>query len=188
MYVRNSTKLGKSIKMIHPGEYYVSGENELIGTLLGSCVAVCLIDMKKSVSGMNHFMLPGRITRVEIMTDLQAKYGITAINRLLTSMLEMGCIKENIVAKIFGGGRVLDSVLGLHSIPDDNIRLAKLMMEMEDIPIVENDVGGNYTRKLLLDVHSGKVFLKKSTRKNLFNSISRQEKEYIERGFPNGQD
>ena len=186
MYVRHSAKFGKEIKIIHPGEYYVSGENELIGTLLGSCVAVCLIDMKKSVCGMNHFMLPGRITRRNVMADPQAKYGITAINRLLTSMRERGCRNANIIAKIFGGGRVLDSVLGSHSIPEDNVRLAKVMLELEDIPIVESDSGGNYTRKLLLDVHSGKVFLKKSTRKDFLAVISRQEKEYIKRGFTDG--
>ena len=59
MYIRQSIKFGKDVKIIHPGEYYVSSENELIGTLLGSCVAVCLIDTEKGMAGMNHFMLPG---------------------------------------------------------------------------------------------------------------------------------
>lgn len=188
MYIRHSAKFDKDIKIIHPGEYYVSGQDELIGTLLGSCVAVCLIDMKKSVCGMNHFMLPGKITRSDIMSDRKAKYGITAINHLLTSMHEHGCRNDNLVAKIFGGGRVLDSAMGSHSIPEDNIRLANVMLELEDIPIVESDVGGNYTRKLLLEIHSGKVFLKKSTRKDFLEVIAKQEKEYLKRGFLNGKD
>lgn len=183
MYIRNNTKFGKDIKIIHPGEYYVSGLNELIGTLLGSCVAVCLFDPEKGLAGMNHFMLPGRITSRDIFSDKKAKYGITAINRLMASMFEGGSKKENIIAKIFGGGHVLDSIKTSSSISDDNVRLARLMMEMEDIPIVENDVGGEFTRKLLLDVKTGKVYLKKSTRKSVIEEIERQELEYAQRSF-----
>ncbi len=185
MYIRNNTKFGKDIKIIHPGEYYVSGENELIGTLLGSCVAVCLIDAEKGMAGMNHFMLPGRITTRDIFSDTQAKYGITAINKLLSVMVENGSRKEHIIAKIFGGGHVLESIHGSSSISDDNVRLAKLMMEMEDIPIVESDVGNDFTRKVLLDVKSGKVYLKKSTRKSIKEEIERQEQEYARRSFGN---
>ncbi len=184
MYIRNNTKFGKDIKIIHPGEYYVSGENELIGTLLGSCVAVCLVDREMGVAGMNHFMLPGRITARDIFSDKKAKYGITAINKLLSSMFKSGSKKENIIAKIFGGGHVLDSIKpSATSISDDNVRLARLMMEMEDIPIAENDVGGIFTRKILLDVKSGKVYLKKSTRKSIIEEIERQEEEYARRSF-----
>ncbi|MBP7735238.1 MAG: chemotaxis protein CheD [Spirochaetes bacterium] len=185
MYIRNNTKFGKDIKIIHPGEYYVSGENEIIGTLLGSCVAVCLVDLEKGVAGMNHFMLPGRITTRDIFSDKQAKYGITAINRLLSDMLAMGCKRENIVAKVFGGGHVLESIQSSSSISDDNVRLANLMMEIEDIPITESDTGSNYTRKLLLDVKTGKVYLKKSTRKDVIDEIGKEEKEYARRSFPN---
>jgi chemotaxis protein CheD len=186
MYIRNNTKFGKDIKIIHPGEYYVSGENEFIGTLLGSCVAVCLIDRETGLAGMNHFMLPGRITARDIFSDKKAKYGITAINKLLSAMFKNGSKKENIVSKIFGGGHVLESIKTSSSISDDNIRLAKLMMEMEDIPIIENDVGGEFTRKLLLDVKTGKVYLKKSTRKSIIEEIEKQEQEYAQRSFRDG--
>lgn len=187
MYISNNTKFGKDIKIIHPGEYYVSDENELVGTLLGSCVAVCIIDIEQKVAGMNHFMLPGRITARDIFSDKKAKYGITAINKLMSAMQKKGCRKEHLVAKIFGGGHVLDSMKeSSSSISDDNVRLAKLMMEMEDIPITDSDTGGAYTRKLLLDIKTGKVYLKKSTRKDIVEEIEKQEQEYARRSFGNG--
>ena len=83
MYLRHSSKYGKGIKIIHPGEYYVSSRDEIIGTLLGSCVSVCLIDLVSGISGLNHFMLPGRITSSNIFTDRSARYGVTAINELI---------------------------------------------------------------------------------------------------------
>ena len=43
---------------ILPGEYYVTQENELITTVLGSCVSACIRDREMGIGGMNHFMLP----------------------------------------------------------------------------------------------------------------------------------
>ncbi len=70
------------------------------------------------------------------------------------------------------------------SISDDNVRIEKLMIEM-DIPIAENEIGSDYTRKLLLDVRTGRVFLKKSTRKSIIEEIGRLEVEYDGRSLEN---
>ena len=43
-----------------PGEYFVSTEDILITTVLGSCIAACIWDAKARAGGMNHFMLPER--------------------------------------------------------------------------------------------------------------------------------
>ncbi|HNU92845.1 MAG TPA: chemotaxis protein CheD [Spirochaetota bacterium] len=178
MHIRNSHKYGKPVKIIHPGEYYVSGGDEIIGTLLGSCIAVCLHDPERAVSGMNHFMLPGRISGIDIAKDKTAKYGITAINKLIKELEKIGADRGRLMAKIFGGGKVLDGVISSSTIPSDNIRLAKVMMEMEDIQIQEIDVGGIFTRKILMDVKTGGVYLKKSTRKEVIEEIEKQEADY----------
>ncbi len=183
MYIRHSGKYQKDIKIIHPGEYYISNEDELIGTLLGSCVSVCLFDEESAIAGMNHFMLPGKISHTDMFTDKSARYGIIAINDLVHGMVESGAGRNRIKAKIFGGGHVLDTKT--ISIPNDNIRLAKAMMEMEDIPIVKVDVGMNYTRKILFEVKTGKVFLKKSTRADVIKKVFKEEKEFAKRRFKN---
>lgn len=49
-----------------PGEYYVTGDDIVIMTVLGSCIAACIYDPRARVGGMNHFMLPeggGRFRR-----------------------------------------------------------------------------------------------------------------------------
>jgi chemotaxis protein CheD len=186
MYLRNSSKYGKDVKIIHPGEYYVSLKDEMIGTLLGSCIAVCIADLKNGVAGMNHFMLPGRITEKDIFTDRTARYGITAINSLIDVLEKNGASKKNFISKIFGGGHVLGTDTGINAIPDDNIRLARIMMEMEDIPIVSSDVGENYTRKLLMDVKTGKVFLRKTTRQDVIDEINKRDIDYVKRSLSNG--
>lgn len=186
MYIRNSNRYNKPLKIIHPGEYYVTDRDEMIGTLLGSCVSVCLLDEANGVGGMNHFMLPGRISSVDIFSDRSARYGITAINQLIMSMTEAGASKKNMIAKIFGGGHVLDITGSTESIPLDNIRVARVMMEFEDISIVTSDVGENYTRKILMDVKSGRVYLKKSARQEVIDNVVREEQAFARRKFHEG--
>ena len=43
---------------ILPGEYYVTGKQMVLVTVLGSCVAACIRDTDSGIGGMNHFMLP----------------------------------------------------------------------------------------------------------------------------------
>ena len=43
---------------ISPGEFYVTDRNELITTVLGSCISACIRDSATGIGGMNHFMLP----------------------------------------------------------------------------------------------------------------------------------
>ncbi len=162
MYSHTSMKYGKPLKIINAGEFYVTPRDEMIGTLLGSCVAVCLHDPVGRISGMNHFMLPGKMVSDNIYIGFGSKYGIYAIRRLLDSMLDSGARKKNLVAKIFGGGIVLDLVGRTLTIQEDNVRLARALLELEDIPIVESDVYGHFSRKVLMDASSGRVFLKKN--------------------------
>jgi len=162
MHMKNITRYGKDVRLIYAGDYYVSTSDEIIGTLLGSCIAVCLYDSIKCVAGMNHFMLPGKVTQVDLLNARSAKYGVTAINDLIEHMIKAGADKKNIRAKVFGGGEVLDFEVKTTAIPENNIRLARIMMEIEDIPIIEEDTGGKFIRKVLFEVSTGKVFLKKS--------------------------
>lgn len=181
MYIRNNGKFGKPIKIINAGDYYVSSKDEFIGTLLGSCVAVCLYDPINKIAGMNHFMLPGKITLNDRNSAQSERYGITAINELLQAMMANGASRENLVSKIFGGGSVLRFEKKVNTIPLDNIRVARIMLEMEDIPILESDVGGEYTRKLLFEVDSGKVFLRKTVGDKILKDVASQLKDMAEK-------
>ena len=57
------------------------------------------------------------------------------------------------------------------------------MIEMEDIPIIEIDVGDIYTRKLLMDVKTGVVFIKKTSRTDIFEKIYYRDMEFIKNRY-----
>ena len=85
-----------------PGEYFVSDENLVIMTVLGSCIAACLWDSRSRVGGMNHFMLPDGD-----MADASGRYGSYAMEVLINEMLKLGARRETMQAKIFGGAQVM---------------------------------------------------------------------------------
>lgn len=172
MYIRNSHRLKKPMKVLYPGDCYVSNKDEYIGTLLGSCVAVCLYDPVNKVAGMNHFVLPGKLVQAHTKQKKSnagdeekelLKYGTRSIEKLITQMEQYGK-RENIVAKIFGGGKVLDYQTTQYGISNMNVRIAKILLEMADIPIVSEDVGGTVARKVMFDVETGRAYCKQLTK------------------------
>jgi chemotaxis protein CheD len=143
-------------KFIHIGEIYIGARATEINTVLGSCVAVCLYDKVNQIGGMNHYLVP-----LWNETGLQTpKYGNISIQRLIDSMLNIGCELQNIEAKLFGGANVIKVSNRDMMIGRKNILIAKEILKEYKIPIVAQDVGGEKGRKIMMRSDTGKVFLK----------------------------
>ena len=66
---------------ILPGEFYATREDEVIVTVLCSCVAACLMDPIAMVGGMNHFMLPMKQGGRDPDVFYAARYGVAAMDQ-----------------------------------------------------------------------------------------------------------
>jgi chemotaxis protein CheD len=161
MYTNYSAKVKTDIIEIFVGEYYATNKQEVISTLLGSCVSVCLIDDINKVYGMNHFLLPGNITTKEIYADNSARFGINSMELLINQMLKLGATKKNFKAKVFGGGKVLKTNADIICVNQDNIMFAHQFLEYEGIPIVSEDVGGTQGRIIYFDTSDASVYVEK---------------------------
>ncbi len=143
-------------KFIHVGEIYVGVKPTEISTILGSCVAVCLYDKVEQIGGMNHYLVP-----LWNENGLQSpKYGNISIPKLIENMLNIGCRINNIEAKVFGGGNVIEVKQEEMMIGRKNIIIAKEILQEYKIPITAHDTGGTRGRRILLRSDTGKVFLK----------------------------
>ena len=89
-----------------PGEYYVSNEDLVVMTVLGSCIAACIWDGKARTGGMNHFMLPDHHDAGGPASD-SARYGAYAMEMLINNLMKAGASRQRLEAKVFGAGRVL---------------------------------------------------------------------------------
>jgi len=138
---------------LYPSTLFVSNAPSVVTTILGSCVAVCLYDPILKIGGINHYMLP--LWNGEGLAS--PKYGNIAIEKLVEKMYQQGSKKTNLVAKVFGGGEVIDTTIKQFNIGERNIKIALEMLEMYNIPIVAKSVGGKFGRKIQYTTNTGEV-------------------------------
>jgi chemotaxis protein CheD len=108
---------------IVPGEYYVTRRDMVLVTVLGSCVAACIRDKTNGIGGMNHFMLPKSMGEQSGWISASARYGAYAMEVMINQILKQGAKRENLEAKIFGGGAVLKNMNSLN-VGNDNAKFA----------------------------------------------------------------
>jgi chemotaxis protein CheD len=132
---------------------FASAQPAEVTTILGSCVAVCLWDRYLGIGGINHYMLP-TWNGMELASP---KYGNIAIERLTEKMLQLGCKKNNLVAKVFGGGEVITVSSSSMHIGERNVMVAEEMLMEQNIPIIGRSTGGKNGRKIIFNTHTGEV-------------------------------
>ena len=160
---------------ILPGEYYVTMHDEMIVTVLGSCISACIRDRKLGLGGMNHFMLPsGGDDKASLVSGAE-RYGNFAMEHLINTILKNGGEKKNLEIKIFGGGKILAQMtdIGLR-----NIEFVQHYIKTEGLMMVSEDVGDIYPRKVAYFPATGKALVKK-LRSVQNNTVVEREKSYL---------
>ena len=168
------------IAKIAPGEYYVTKENELIATVLGSCISACVRDRRLNVGGMNHFMLPmdglSASRGEDTCISSALRYGNFAMEHLFNELYSRGSRRIDLEVKVFGGGHVMRSSV---RVGDKNIAFVHEFLETEGHAIDRKDVGGNHGRKLLYNPTSGRALVK-AIRSSEVQSVAEREAQYVE--------
>jgi chemotaxis protein CheD len=170
-----SQKYKKNVIMLRAGEYCASKNGEILHTILGSCISTCIYDQKKKIGGMNHYLLPGLIHPDEIMTSKIGRYGMYAMELLIGELIKYGAKRENLAAKVFGGGNVMEFRKTDGDVTGLNIRFAKKFLELEGIAIQNEDVGGFDGRKVLFFTDTSKVLLKRFNMKKDMITFNEEE-------------
>jgi chemotaxis protein CheD len=164
-------KFGLEAAKILPGEYFVSSQEALLVTVLGSCVAACVRDSDSGIGGMNHFMLPDDGGRSTVGSS--ARYGTYAMEVLINHLLKMGARRNRLEAKVFGGGAVMAS-LASSNVGARNAEFVLDFLKTEKIPIVAKDLLDSYPRKVYYFPHTGRVLVKKLHRVHNETLFSRE--------------
>ena len=140
-----------------PGELHASVEPCQIRTILGSCVSICLWDVRHLAGGMNHFLLPS--SREGEPASL--RFGDLATKALLEKVLRLGCRLPNLRAKIFGGGSMfLNSNRRAIGLGEQNVAAALALMKDARIPVSVQETGGTQGRKVVFNTDDGTAWCK----------------------------
>ncbi|PWK81086.1 chemoreceptor glutamine deamidase CheD [Fulvimonas soli] len=179
----DSTHNCPTVKVL-PGEFYVSGHEEVVSTVLGSCVSACIYDPRRRLGGMNHFMLPapsgeGARERDDWTCTVgrAARYGNDAMEQLINAILKAGGQRADLEVKIFGGGRVLAQMT---DVGRRNIEFVQHYIETERLKLVAADVGDVYPRQVQFFPASGKVRVRQLKRAADAGVVA-EEKQYLKR-------
>ncbi|HEX7641019.1 MAG TPA: chemoreceptor glutamine deamidase CheD [Burkholderiaceae bacterium] len=164
---------------ILPGEYYFTGKDMLIVTVLGSCVAACIRDRVTGVGGMNHFMLPDGGNDADSPVSASMRYGTYAMEVLINDLLKAGARRENLEAKVFGGGNVLRGFIAIN-VGERNAQFVRDYLKAENIRIVAEDLNDVHPRKVYFFPRTGKVLVKKLKQMNN-NTLVNREQDYANR-------
>ena len=173
-------KFNRFSARVLPGEYVVTAQDELLITVLGSCIAACIRDPLFGIGGMNHFMLPDTTADDTARwhdTDVNPamRYGSFAMEHLINDIIKFGGRREALEIKLFGGGQVLQSMT---SIGQGNITFVKNYLENEGFKITSQDLGHVYPRKVIYFPASGRALVKK-LRGGEQSDIIQREKRYL---------
>jgi len=136
---------------LEPGYLYASSQGDVIRTVVGSCVAVCLWDKVRQVGGMCHFLYPS----IHEADKATVRYGNVAVPALVRAVVECGAEAAALTAQIFGGA--VPPQTTIDTAGPRNVEIARAVLKKKGISVISEDVGGTMGRKILFDTHTGHV-------------------------------
>jgi chemotaxis protein CheD len=131
----------------------------LITYSLGSCVGVAIYDPAIHLGGMIHCMLPLSKVDREKAQIRPFMFVDTGMQQMLTRLYEAGLRKARAVIHVAGGSQVLDSQ-GVFKIGERNFTVLRKILWKNGLLMATQEVGGNRSRTVSLDVGSGRFTIK----------------------------
>ncbi|MBW2569025.1 MAG: HDOD domain-containing protein [Deltaproteobacteria bacterium] len=144
-----------------PGKLIATDDpSAILETCLGSCVGVAMYDREAAIGGLIHIMLPTGSEDNEKTSP--ARYARSGIPLLLDKMIKLGASKVNIVALIAGGAFMLadkKQIVELN-IGKRNSDMARQVLNVWEIPIVKQHIGGHFSTVFKLELATGMTCIK----------------------------
>jgi len=169
---------GQVVAKLLPGDFYVTPHDEVLDTVLGSCVSACIRNPRTQVGGMNHFMLPrpsglGNDTW-DSVAGRATRYGSASMEQLINRILGAGGGRGDLEVKIFGGGRVLAT---LTDVGNHNVAFVREFLKQEGLRVVSEDVGATCPRHVQYFPLSGRVRVRHLTSR--YTDVVSHEQTYL---------
>jgi chemotaxis protein CheD len=163
---------------VFPGEFYVTNKSdEVLVTVLGSCVSACIRDPHTGIGGMNHFMLPHHKSGTWGDDLRSTRFGNFAMEKLINELIKAGCTRERMEIKVFGGGNVTDMSTAIGS---ENAEFVLRYLQMEGLSCAAQDLGGTLPRRIHYYPSEGRVVRRLLGTSDRY-AVHREEHDYENR-------
>lgn len=149
------SKLNSLVVFVSEGDFYVStSPYEVLTTVLGSCIAVCIWDPVAGCGGMNHFLLPVQTSPSDGLPSAELRFGSYSIERLVNALISRGAIRERMEVKVFGGAN-MSTTQGNHG--HANADFVEAYLERERLKVVAKSLRGTSARRVRFYASTGRA-------------------------------
>jgi chemotaxis protein CheD len=143
---------------VRVAQHAVGGPDDTLVTLgLGSCVAILLHDEAARVGGLAHVLLPEpALSRDQANAS---KFASTAVPALVEEMARMGARPSRLRARLVGGAAMFQGLMvpGSLNMGARNVIASREALQRAGIPVVAEQVGGDFGRSVRFQVGAGKT-------------------------------
>jgi len=136
-------------------------DGSLITYSLGSCIGVVIYDPVARVGGLLHYMLPESNLDPQKALKKPYMFADTGIPLLFKESYRFGGVKNRLIVKVAGGAQILDDS-GFFNIGKRNYMAMRKLLWKNNILIKAEDVGGQVSRTVRLEMSTGEVWIKYS--------------------------
>jgi len=143
-------------------DYKISSSPDILVSYgLGSCVGISLYDFETKIGGLAHILLPSAASFKGDEND--GKYADRAVNAMFQAMMEEGCKKESMVAKVAGGAAMFQNSFNIDDqklVGERNVEAVIEELGLLGVEMVASDTGGSHGRTIELDLENGEMSIK----------------------------
>jgi chemotaxis protein CheD len=147
-----------------PGRLLVTREEQVVATVLGSCVAVTMFHEPTGLAAICHAMLAAPRAGEAVSTGdrNRFRYMSHALPEMIGSFHRAGVRPQTVEVKLFGGANVIGNMHQAHPlcIGGSNVAAARRLLERASFEIAAENTGGDHGRKILFNTATGEVLLK----------------------------
>ncbi|WP_374000434.1 chemotaxis protein CheD [Bdellovibrio bacteriovorus] len=140
------------------GQLLIVEDGTVLKTVLGSCVGIALLWKKRGKCALAHCLLP---LADSFKADADARYVDQTIPRMIERLGATSADFPDLEAVVAGGGKMIsvEKAYSKYVVGDENLRVARQMLESRGIRIVAFVPGGEQGTKLRVDASSGEYHI-----------------------------
>ena len=131
--------------------------DEIVTYALGSCLGVTVYDSVAGVGGMLHVMLPQSTISPNKARENPHMFVDTGLPQLFKEAYKLGAKKERLIVSVVGGASLKAMRKDCFEIGKRNILVLRKMLWRNGVLLKAEDVGGNCSRNMSLDISTGTV-------------------------------
>ncbi|MDM7925163.1 MAG: chemotaxis protein CheD [bacterium] len=140
---------------IQISELKVTPSPDVLRTVVGSCIALCLYDRVRSIGGMVHILMPEHDGKQDTPPG---RYADTGVPALIREMQRSGSRVSGLEAAFFGGASMFASGSnGTRGIGLRNADVVREILSEYRISVRDEDVGGTLGRRVVFHCETGRI-------------------------------